>query len=256
VNPTIHTSSPDLHLCYNARSRPRVSIRSAWFGSSRILIPLSSASGFIGFPAAQALSRAGHQVFGVTRSESKAKLLAADESEDLRRPLRRRILTILAVIPIVGEPKDSQIWTDLVPTLDVVIDAVGGAEIGTLGEALFNAARSAAESARTAGAPRLTYIYTSGTWVHGDNRHGDAQVSDTSALATPTPLTAWRIPHEQRVTRDTVLNGIVIRPSLLYGKSGSILAALFAGAAQGKVSWPGRPGGRWAVIHTDDLADV
>jgi hypothetical protein len=81
-------------------------------------------------------------------------------------------------------------------------------------------------------------------------------VSDTSALVAPMALSAWRIPHEQRVTRDTVLNGIVIRPCLLYGKSGSVLAALFAGAAQGKVSWPGRPGGRFAVIHTDDLADL
>jgi hypothetical protein len=163
---------------------------------------------------------------------------------------------VLSVIPIVGEPKDSQIWTHLVPTLDVVIDAVGGAEIGTIGEALFAATRGAAETSRPAGTPKLTYIYTSGVWVHGDSRHGDVQVSDTSALTAPMALTAWRIPLEQRVTRDTVLNGIVIRPALLYGKSGSIPGMLFAAAAQGKVSWPGRPGGRWALIHTDDLADL
>lgn len=40
-----------------------------------------SASGFIGLPAAQALVRAGHIVYGVTRSESKVKSLAAEESE-------------------------------------------------------------------------------------------------------------------------------------------------------------------------------
>ena len=40
-----------------------------------------SASGFIGLPAAQALSRAGHIVYGLTRFEEKAKLLAADESK-------------------------------------------------------------------------------------------------------------------------------------------------------------------------------
>jgi len=38
------------------------------------------ASGFIGFPAAQALVRAGHVVYGVTRSVSKAKQLATEES--------------------------------------------------------------------------------------------------------------------------------------------------------------------------------
>jgi nucleoside-diphosphate-sugar epimerase len=233
-----------------------VSARSAGIKSSSGVLPLSSASGFIGLPAAQALSRAGHQVYGVTRSESKAKLLAADEGEDLCSPVHRRLLTVLAVIPIVGEPKDSQVWAHLVPTLDVVIDAVGGMEIVALGEALFAAVRDAAESSRTAGAPKLTYIYTSGGWVHGDSRHGDVQVSDTSALVSPVPLAAWRIPLEQRVTRDTVLNGIVIRPAVVYGRSGSLFAALFAGAAQGKVSWPGRPGGRFALIHTDDLADL
>jgi len=45
------------------------------------LLILFRASGFIGFPAAQALSRAGHVVYGQTRSQEKAKRLAAEESE-------------------------------------------------------------------------------------------------------------------------------------------------------------------------------
>jgi nucleoside-diphosphate-sugar epimerase len=40
----------------------------------------SSASGFIGFPVAQALTRAGHHVTGLVRSQTKAKQLAAEES--------------------------------------------------------------------------------------------------------------------------------------------------------------------------------
>ena len=39
-----------------------------------------SATGFIGLPAAQALVRAGHYVYGLTRSQQKAKQLAAEES--------------------------------------------------------------------------------------------------------------------------------------------------------------------------------
>lgn len=38
------------------------------------------ASGFIGFPVAQALVRAGHIVYGLTRSEDKRLKLAAEES--------------------------------------------------------------------------------------------------------------------------------------------------------------------------------
>lgn len=53
------------------------------------------------------------------------------------------------------------------------------------------------------------------------------------------------------------MNGIVIRPSLVYGRSGSISAIFFKGASEGKVSWFGTtPGGRLATIHTDDLAEL
>ena len=39
-----------------------------------------SATGFIGLPVAQALARAGHVVYGQTRSDSKYKQLAGEES--------------------------------------------------------------------------------------------------------------------------------------------------------------------------------
>lgn len=44
------------------------------------MITFGSASGFIGLPIAQASVRAGHQVFGQTRSQGKAKQLIAEES--------------------------------------------------------------------------------------------------------------------------------------------------------------------------------
>ncbi|KAH9936189.1 uncharacterized protein B0H18DRAFT_972728 [Fomitopsis serialis] len=139
------------------------------------------ASGFIGLPIAQAFVRAGHIVYGLTRSQQKAKQLAAEE-----------------IIPVIGETSNPSAWLTMVATLDVIIDA-------------------AAQKYRPAHAPKLTYIYTSGTWVHGENRK-DIQ--------------------EQRVIRNPVLNGIVIRPALLYGRSGSLLAPLYA------------------LIHCDDLAEM
>ncbi|KDQ52241.1 hypothetical protein JAAARDRAFT_40362 [Jaapia argillacea MUCL 33604] len=195
------------------------------------------ASGFIGLPIAQALVRAGHIVYGVTRSASKAKELAVEE-----------------IIPIVADVSDTQSWVHLVAGVDVVIDAVGGMEILALADKFLTGIRDAVKKHRPAGSPKLTFIYTSGTWVHGDNRK--EIVSDTSPLTNPAALVSWRPEHEQRVIHDDILNGIVIRPSLLYGRSASILAPLFAGAAKGKVSWPGTPGGRYALIHADDLADL
>ena len=59
-----------------------------------------------------------------------------------------------------------------------------------------------------------------------------------------------------------VINGIVIRPSILYGRSASIIiGSLFAEAKRAaeqndEIAWAGTPGGRWALIHVDDLADL
>ena len=51
---------------------------------SRIFLTFrNSASGFIGFPAAQALARAGHNVYGQTRSSEKAAQLTKEESKSL-----------------------------------------------------------------------------------------------------------------------------------------------------------------------------
>ncbi|KAH7913323.1 hypothetical protein BJ138DRAFT_1099596 [Hygrophoropsis aurantiaca] len=196
------------------------------------------ASGFIGQPVAQALSRAGHIVYGLTRSEAKAKQLAAEE-----------------VVPIVGEASNPQSWLNIVPTLDVVIEALGGsADLRTLSVALVKAVGEAAKASRPAGSPKISYIYTSGTWVHGESR--DEFVCDTTPLLDPVKLVAWRPAVEQAILTDPTVNGIVIRPALLYGKTASLLSSLFEEASNGKVSWYGKPGGRFSLIHPDDLADI
>ncbi|KAJ6586549.1 hypothetical protein B0H10DRAFT_2168045 [Mycena sp. CBHHK59/15] len=140
-----------------------------------------SATGFIGFPAAKALVRAGHTVYGFVRDQAKAKFLAA------------------------GENLDSDVWTKLIPTLDVIIEAIGGGEVKDLSATAFERTTKAVQEMRPKGAPLLSHIYTPGTWVHGDSR------KDTVIDTTP-----------------------IYRP----------------------VELPGTPGGRYAVIHADDLADL
>jgi nucleoside-diphosphate-sugar epimerase len=107
---------------------------------------------------------------------------------------------------------------------------------------------------RPAHVPKLTYIYTSGTWVHGDNRTDI--VTDTTPCTNPAEHVAWRVNQEQRVINDSGVNGIVVRPALLYGRSGSLTAKLMKSAREGRVAWYGTPGGRYALIHCDDLADL
>ncbi|KAJ7078011.1 hypothetical protein B0H15DRAFT_954777 [Mycena belliarum] len=199
------------------------------------------ATGFIGLPAAQALVRAGHMVYGLSRSEAKAKMLAAEE-----------------IIPIIGDV-ESDVWIPLISTLDVIIETVGGDVGGTpdlakIGNETYERVAKAVPQLRTADAPLLSYIYTSGTWVHGESR--TEIVTDTTPISHPAGYIDWRPETEQLVARSAIVNGIVVRPALLYGRSGSIFARLFRAASEGRVVWPGTPGGRYAVIHTDDLADL
>ena len=136
-----------------------------------------------------------------------------------------------------------------------MIDCVGGsADIAKVSQIVLQAVSDAARQLRPQGAPKLTYIYTSGTWVHGDNRNDT--VTDTTPIRKPAVLVAWRPSQEQCVINDKNLNGMVIRPGLLYGRSGSLFANFFKSASEGSVWYPGKPGGRFALIHTDDLADM
>ena len=143
----------------------------------------------------------------------------------------------------------------MVGGLDAVIDCVGGtADVKSLSEEIILAVSNAARELRPQGSPKLTYIYTSGTWVHGENRN--EVVTDTTPVTSAPDVIAWRPGREQQVITDKILNGIVIRPALLYGRSGSLLAPFFQSASEGNVWYPGTPGGRFALIHTDDLADL
>jgi nucleoside-diphosphate-sugar epimerase len=156
------------------------------------------------------------------------------------------------VIPVIGAVDKTECWLHLIPTLDVVIECVGGtADIRKLSATILEATSKAVKTSRPAHARKLTYIYTSGTWVHGNNR--TEIVTDTTSCINPAEHVAWRVHQEQLVINNAVLNGIVIRPALLYGRSGSLMVM---SAKEGRVVWYGTPGGRYALIHSDDLADL
>ncbi|THU97488.1 NAD(P)-binding protein [Dendrothele bispora CBS 962.96] len=207
------------------------------------------ATGFIGFPVCQALCRAGHIVYGQTRSSDKAKKLAAEE-----------------IIPIVYDlDSESDLkWNDVVPirTLDVVIDCLFTTS-GESSKSILDSFSQAAKSLRPAGSgPKLSFIYTSITNVHGTSGSTEA-ITDTTPYITPKETSGdddevvWRIEHEKKLLNHEVLNGIVIRPTMCYGRSASLFSVIFEEARKtGKVRWPGKPGGRLSVVHQDDLADL
>ncbi|KIJ38636.1 hypothetical protein M422DRAFT_60820 [Sphaerobolus stellatus SS14] len=184
------------------------------------------ASGFIGLPIAHTLIHAGHLVYGLTHSQEKAKKLAAEDD-----------------------------WVHLISDLDLVIDLAGGsADIQMLSVGNLEAFTSTAQATHLSHAPELNYIYASVTWVHGDNRTD--VITDSTPPQKPAELMVWHLESEQKIITDQCVNRIVIRPALLYGRDGSLLSSLFKSAADGFVRWPGTLGGRYALIHVDDLADL
>ncbi|KAF9787352.1 hypothetical protein BJ322DRAFT_719017 [Thelephora terrestris] len=194
-------------------------------------------TGTIGFPIAQAFLRAGHIVYGQTRSESTVRQLATEE-----------------IIPIVCDPTDIDKWKHLLANVEAVVNATTTFGPDTPAK-LLNLLTAAAKSVRPAYAANLIYVETSRVRVHGDNR--DEIVTDTTPTETSHSYAAWRAVHERNVVGSTVLDGIVIRSPWMIGRSVSLLGnMLFPSAHAGEVVGVGTPGGRYSIIHQEDLADA
>lgn len=110
---------------------------------------ITGATGYIGNHVARAFRRAGYRVFGLTRSEEKAKLLAREE-----------------IVPVIGSMQDPQSYRAAAERSEILIHAAVDYENDSVAldrqtvDELLNSAKSAS-SPKTA-------IYTSGVWVHGN----------------------------------------------------------------------------------------
>jgi len=190
------------------------------------------ATGVIGGPVAQAFTRNGHEVYGSTRSATNTRDLQTKE-----------------ITPLVGDE-----WKSILHNMDLVIDCTPAAGP--------DAARATLETIAAASRQRgpiykISYIYSSGMWVHGNGDQRNGEPADERAPPKKSAdLVAWRPGSEQEILTHPDVHGIVIRPSLLYGGNMSLMGDMFKQAMEGKIVWYGRPGGRYSLIHGDDLADL
>lgn len=223
-------------------------------------ILIVGATGYIGHALSQSLLRSGaHRVYGLARTPEKAVSLARDE-----------VIPILSSItsPTLAEAINEH-------RIDVVVDVSGANKdsytllslIKKIGEERLAAAKK--EGIRI---QKLGFIYCSGTWVHGSS---NAPVNDlmpvgTSSAPFPaTELTSWRPELERAVlASEDVLDVMVLRPALVYGRSSVIWTSLFeplfqAAAAQnsnangeagGVVKIPTDEDSRPGLVHVDDVA--
>lgn len=194
---------------------------------------LTGATGYIGSAIATALQAANHEVLGLVRSVTAEEKLRSQHIQ-----------------PIQGDLHDSESLINGAQQADAVIHvaASNDAEIATLDRQAVEIFLSALEGTGKA------FIYTSGTWILGNT--GDTIADETSPL-NPTPLIAWRTNIEPLVlaAKERNIRSIVIRPALVYGHGGGLVAMLVqSGLQQGVVQFVGDGQNRWTLIHVDDLA--
>src|SRR5271155_2607444 len=219
------------------------------------------ATGNLGSAICAHLLNAGHTVFGLARSPSKATSLLQSE-----------------IIPVLGSVESPQGITDALrdhPEISVVVDAaaVYGESVTILnvikaaGEERLK--RFAAASLPNDIVPKLGYVYVSGMWVHGSDK--TKYVSDANPLTgdtdgktnKPVGIVGWRPQIERLILSAEVrslLDTAIVRPATLYGNTSAVwtgpMVAIYnaakSGASVAKV--PLEAGGLPVLIHVADAA--
>ncbi|KAG2181471.1 hypothetical protein INT44_008284 [Umbelopsis vinacea] len=199
-----------------------------------VKVLIFGATGVVGKEVARAFSRNGHTVYGLTRSAKKAHELEREE-----------------INGVVGDVSDPTTWKHLIKTVSVIIDT--SFDYTNPAEKASKLIQDVAEAVKEYPERRFTYIYTSGTWVYGN----DAGVTVTESDAVnPISIVAWRPALEQLVIQNQDFDGVVIRPGMVIGKSGSIFGMLFSAVQTGQITLYNDENTRMASVHTEDLAEV
>ncbi len=196
---------------------------------------ITGATGYVGFNIASAFRRAGHEVWGLARSEEKARKLIKNE-----------------ILPVIGSMQKPESYMKAAEECSVLVHAAA-----EMSNAMVELDRKTIETfllVSREGAQPKTVIYTSGVWVHGST--GDRLVDETAPLS-PVKLVSWRPAHERMVLESDRIRGIVIRPGCVYGRQGSLTNSWFEGAYRDRsLKVIGDGSGRWSMVHIDDLAQA
>lgn len=194
---------------------------------------ITGATGYVGFNVASGFRRAGHEVWGLARSEEKARKLIQNE-----------------IHPVIGIMQKPESYAKAAEECSVLVHAA--AEMSDDRVELDRRTIETFLRASKAGSRPKTIIYTSGLWVHGNT--GERLVDETTP-PTPAALVVWRPDHERIVLEGNGVKGIVIRPGCVYGRQGSITNSWFEGAYRDRaLKVIGDGTNRWTMVHVDDLA--
>ena len=196
---------------------------------------VTGASGYIGSAIVEALVRGGHEVTGLVRNSEKAEHVAR-----------------LGGHPLIGDLSKPESYREGAQHHAGVVHAANAnsAETPAVDRLAIDTLLAAAH---TPHGPRV-FVYTSGIWVLPAS--SDPMTEDTPV--EPTPLAAWRAPHEQFVLdacRDG-LRTVVVRPGIVYGGHRGIVGDVFRDASNGLVRMVGNGENHWPTVYVRDLADL
>lgn len=189
---------------------------------------LTGGSGYIGRSTIPALTKAGHTVSALARSDAAARTV-----EELGATPVRGDLTDLATIRKAAGQADAAIH-------------LGAAYDGDT--AAVDRAAADAIMADLDG----PYVHTGGVWVYGDTDG----VVDEDAPQKPPLITAWRDANERHVLAQR--HSVLVMPGLVYGNSGGLLQHFFVAPATqtGTVAYVGDGSNHTTLVHVDDIADL
>ncbi|MGW7483521.1 NAD-dependent epimerase/dehydratase family protein [Nonomuraea muscovyensis] len=185
------------------------------------------ATGYIGSAVAAAFARSGHEVATLSRR----RRLGERHGDAGGRTGGERGRWI-----VEGDLEDPPSLVAAARGFDRVVHA--GPPLGE------RADLAAVDALLAAGSP---LIHTTGAAVLGGG------TADEDSAADPHPIVAWRAEAERRVLD---AGGQVVRPGMVYGEGGGLVAGLLAAKAaeRGAGVYIGEPGVRWPVVHVADLA--
>ena len=196
---------------------------------------VTGATGYVGSAVCEALRLAGHQVIALVRSPEKIAAVQAAGYSALSGDLAD-----LDLLRAAAAAAEGVVHTALARSPDA----------GAIDRAAVEALLAALEGS---GKP---FIYTSGVWVYGDTQ---GRTAGEVSMLHPPDFVAWRPPVEELVlnSKPQGVQGVVLRPGMVYGRRGGFVAAMFKDAREhGAVKIVGDGQNHWSSVHADDLADL
>jgi len=187
------------------------------------------AGGFVGGVIAQVFQSKGYIVYGLTRSEQKAKMLKRHE-----------------IHAIVGKSQEPASWLGIASSCQIIVESM--ADYADQ-EAAVNLQKVIASI--VAKDQSKLVIYTSGVWVYGNT---DTRADENGPYHTPALV--QKRPALEKLYTD--MGAVVFRPGCVYGYSGSLTGQWFNALKEGKAQFPGHPENTpvMAMVHANDVASA